>query len=688
MVRLDFFHRPGRWADITQVERLCCDRAFANGGDRSRHLAGARASVARPLAAAACAVARAALSANASVFGPITRIAPCTALDEVTILIQNERVFTSIAGKDLLRDMRDGAIGLGRERLFNNNKPNHAHPNAIRDICAIKTITRSLPGITTINYDKGMNLDAKGPASLDKRPPAARFKLHPISHGFKSPSSFAGTLRSGKEFAIHGAIVLQDFDVLEHLQTARAKTNDADNASDDHPVSVPPATSRSDQRSSSVTASRSRSQSPPRRSARLAAPVDDSVDRTGRTRAAHRADEQRGSGPLSSELFGGITSPDDYPVTSTGWSAIRKKNSEQREYTIDELKENFGMSVIEWDDSTSCPLVDKESRIIAVLGGRPNDPKYLRLTQEVARQLEEVHGQLKLRPDQVDGRRGAFSSVSAGISFGGGQQIRNLALPVATAIIFGDAVSTSRDPFFPAVFREFRNVCIGIVKLPVCKASDRRCALSLFGDAISASSWITKTSSDKTQPVKHPGRNKFEPLRDRPEMPPTIPVWEVALKNVDRTQHPLRSPCPIDLCYVLPEPALLALPDALGHRQLRLYHFTMLHNALLYRIAHAAANQLLLKSQEWRNILVGKSKGLRIYGAHQATPYNVQLAKPMCAWPGAPSVVCKAGVERAWPDAEMRQLEKTVASFYCQEFYEYFGHAAVIPMRIEHEFGM
>jgi hypothetical protein len=31
------------------------------------------------------------------------------------------------------------------------------------------------------------------------------------------------------------------------------------------------------------------------------------------------------------------------------WSGIREKNTEQREYTIDELKEDFGMSVIEWD---------------------------------------------------------------------------------------------------------------------------------------------------------------------------------------------------------------------------------------------------------------------------------------------------------------------------------------------------
>jgi hypothetical protein len=74
--------------------------------------------------------------------------------------------------------------------------------------------------------------------------------------------------------------------------------------------------------------------------------------------------------------------------------------------------------------STSRPLVDKESRVIAVLGGRPNDPEYVQLTEQAAHELESVRAQLKFRPDQVDGHCGAFSSVSAGISFGGGQQVQ------------------------------------------------------------------------------------------------------------------------------------------------------------------------------------------------------------------------------------------------------------------------
>jgi hypothetical protein len=45
------------------------------------------------------------------------------------------------------------------------------------------------------------------------------------------------------------------------------------------------------------------------------------------------------------------TTPDDYPVTSTGWSGIRNANPsvELREYTVAELVRDHGMSVLPWD---------------------------------------------------------------------------------------------------------------------------------------------------------------------------------------------------------------------------------------------------------------------------------------------------------------------------------------------------
>ncbi|KAJ7068935.1 hypothetical protein B0H15DRAFT_925906 [Mycena belliarum] len=80
------------------------------------------------------------------------------------------------------------------------------------------------------------------------------------------------------------------------------------------------------------------------------------------------------------------------------------------------------MTLVDWDGRSPRPLVDKESRVIAVLGGRPNDPAYDDLTEEAARQMEAASGDLKFRAAQAEGRRGSFSSLSYGISFGGGQQ--------------------------------------------------------------------------------------------------------------------------------------------------------------------------------------------------------------------------------------------------------------------------
>ncbi|KAJ7794861.1 hypothetical protein B0H14DRAFT_2392195, partial [Mycena olivaceomarginata] len=85
------------------------------------------------------------------------------------------------------------------------------------------------------------------------------------------------------------------------------------------------------------------------------------------------------------------------------------------------------------------PLVDREGRVVAVLGGRPNDAEYLRLTEEAADHLESARGNPALHLDRHIGRRGTFPGVSAGISFGGGQQVPgNLSLSVALQTIMGE----------------------------------------------------------------------------------------------------------------------------------------------------------------------------------------------------------------------------------------------------------
>ncbi|KAJ6624015.1 hypothetical protein B0H10DRAFT_1943508 [Mycena sp. CBHHK59/15] len=39
----------------------------------------------------------------------------------------------------------------------------------------------------------------------------------------------------------------------------------------------------------------------------------------------------------------------------------------------------------------------------------------------------------------------------------------------------------------------------------------------------------------------------------------------------------------------------------------------------------------------------------------------------------------------SWSPSDMQDLETAVCHYYTQAFWEYFGHAAVLPMRLEHE---
>ncbi|KAJ6499884.1 hypothetical protein DFH09DRAFT_1102809 [Mycena vulgaris] len=260
------------------------------------------------------------------------------------------------------------------------------------------------------------------------------------------------------------------------------------------------------------------------------------------------------------------------------------------------------------------------------------------------------------------------------------------------------------------------------------------------------------------------GRNKFE-LLDRPEMPPSIPAWESALKRVDTTEGPKYSVHKSDTYYVLPEPALLAAPELPAQRQLRLHHYQLLSDALLYRMGNLEEGgppPAPLSSQEWREILGGEGggPGSPTWQGGEEDPRNRRRATP-CAecdvmittmnrakeliWQiaetnfhfeclsldrrasglkrpkeclkcfpgrllmGIPFEYGKKGFaaialkdrhpynlvlaslmqRRRWRGTEQRvkELEYTVAMHYTQCFYDYFGRAPVIPMRLEHEFG-
>ncbi|KAF7360831.1 hypothetical protein MSAN_01112400 [Mycena sanguinolenta] len=105
-------------------------------------------------------------------------------------------------------------------------------------------------------------------------------------------------------------------------------------------------------------------------------------------------------------------------------------------------------------------------------------------------------------------------------------------------------------------------------------------------------------------PGPNGGRDKFAPLA-RDEMPPSISVWENALKAVDRTVAPRSSRG--NGGYVFPEPALVVSSEDVARRQHQLYNLGMMMDALVYRLGSPDAAPQLLSVQQWRDILVGNA---------------------------------------------------------------------------------
>ncbi|KAJ7252242.1 hypothetical protein C8J57DRAFT_1520081 [Mycena rebaudengoi] len=70
-------------------------------------------------------------------------------------------------------------------------------------------------------------------------------------------------------------------------------------------------------------------------------------------------------------------------------------------------------------------------------------------------------------------------------------------------------------------------------------------------------------------------------------------------------------------------------------------------------------------------------------------PYIIRLARLMCGWKTAPRpvIITTVDMRPEWPEADQQRLEFAVAEYYTQSFWDLFGRAAVVPMRLEHELG-
>lgn len=86
---------------------------------------------------------------------------------------------------------------------------------------------------------------------------------------------------------------------------------------------------------------------------------------------------------------------------------------------------------------------------------------------------------------------------------------------------------------------------------------------------------------------------------------------------------------------------------------------------------------------------IGLSKqGLASISSEERHPYVVRIAWLMRDWFPCPSAIITEAHDRPnWMAEDRHALEIAVAAHYTQTFYDFFGCAAVVPMRLEHEFG-
>jgi hypothetical protein len=72
-------------------------------------------------------------------------------------------------------------------------------------------------------------------------------------------------------------------------------------------------------------------------------------------------------------------------------------------------------------------ILDKEERIIAVLVGQPDDPKWgdvAASATEVMQEVEQLGKSSDLFTEKaLSHRRGEYLAISTGVSFGGGQKV-------------------------------------------------------------------------------------------------------------------------------------------------------------------------------------------------------------------------------------------------------------------------
>ncbi|TFK79714.1 hypothetical protein K466DRAFT_505127 [Polyporus arcularius HHB13444] len=131
----------------------------------------------------------------------------------------------------------------------------------------------------------------------------------------------------------------------------------------------------------------------------------------------------------------------DVSVASSGFIGLRHEQqaADRRSISLTELLSSPEWQLKRWDgkyvqcllpsfttlthpDRDCIPVLDKHGRVIALLAGHPNDPRWVvDVNDEFDKVMQVVHEAYRFPPDVSQNRRGGFATVSCGVSQGGGQ---------------------------------------------------------------------------------------------------------------------------------------------------------------------------------------------------------------------------------------------------------------------------
>ncbi|KAJ7636841.1 hypothetical protein FB45DRAFT_907465 [Roridomyces roridus] len=128
--------------------------------------------------------------------------------------------------------------------------------------------------------------------------------------------------------------------------------------------------------------------------------------------------------PIEIAIGGRVYSQDEFEALNK--AVLEGSGMGGREYTQEEIDRMVGMTgfmYVAWLGILTIPILDAHRRVIAVLGGRPNDEDWPEVHGGAHMMMQERLPRLCLTHDRLHHRRAqtSFAAVSRGPSFGSGQ---------------------------------------------------------------------------------------------------------------------------------------------------------------------------------------------------------------------------------------------------------------------------